>query len=68
MAVDKEEVKNKAIKPPLRDSEGLQVVTFRDETVPEEGISLNAAAREAVEAEDEEATKRAEFEKFLAGR
>lgn len=56
---------------PLRDSEGLRVVSAKDET---EVVDDNAGAREAFEAEvakdaaEEEAKKQAEFEKFLAER
>jgi len=61
----------------LRDSEGLRVSTVHDESAPKKGESLNAAAREAFEAEvaadaapdpDEEARKVEEWEKFLASR
>lgn len=56
---------------PLKDSEGLRVVSAKDET---EVVDTNAGAREAFEAEvakdaaEEEAKKQAEFDEFLAGR
>ena len=44
------ETKNKAVKPPLTDSEGNRVVSAKDETVKEEP-SLNKAAKKAIEDE-----------------
>jgi len=59
---------HKAIREPVTDSEGLPVTTMRDEPA-EEKPTVNAAAREAYEAEvaaDEEKKNREEWEKFLA--
>lgn len=54
---------------PLTDSEGNRISTVKDETAKDEDVMK--ASREAYEAElasDEEAQKRVEFEKFIAGR